>query len=121
MKNRLVLVAEDDFASFQLMEEYLLLYELEVVHAVNGEEAIEKVKQHQPVLVFMDIRMPVMRGDEAMRILKKEFPDIPVIAQTAYAMKGDEHKFLQEGFDGYLSKPVFEEPLEEVLKQFLDR
>jgi CheY-like chemotaxis protein len=70
-------------------------------------------------LVLMDIKMPVMNGYLATKKIKKLRPDLPVIAQTAYALVGDREKAIQAGCDDYISKPILEEKLIEMLKKYL--
>ena len=82
----------------------------EVVSVVNGRDCLAELEQNRFDLVLMDIQMPVMNGEEALReIRKKEFGTSrhqPVIALTAYSMRGEKERFLGEGFDGYVSKPI---------------
>ena len=76
--------------------------------AHDGAEGVRLAKENIPDLVLMDIQMPVMDGNEAFRILSA-YPttkDIPVIALTSYAMRGDKESFLNEGFVAYISKPI---------------
>ena len=75
--------------------------------AVSAEEALNKTSEVEYDLVLMDIQLPEMNGTEAMkRIKQREQRHIPIIALTAFAMKGDEEKYLAEGFDDYVSKPI---------------
>jgi len=68
--------------------------------------------------VFMDIKMPIMNGFEAMKIIKSKYPKIPVVAQTAYTFSEDREKAFNEGFDDYLSKPLSRDKIMEVLRKF---
>lgn len=74
--------------------------------AVNGEEAVARVENEAYDIVLMDIELPGMDGVEATRLIKKRHIDLPVIALTSYAMKGDRDRFLAAGFDDYVSKPL---------------
>ena len=80
----------------------------ETLEASTGEQAIELATQHAPDLVLMDIRLPGTDGVEALRRLRADerTADIPVVALTAQAMAGDRERFLEAGFNGYVSKPV---------------
>ena len=87
--------------------------------AANGLESIETVKQQSFDLIFMDINMPVMDGITALHKIKGMQIDTPVIALTANAIAGDREKFLKEGFDGYLAKPIENQALDEILERYL--
>jgi CheY-like chemotaxis protein len=83
----------------------------EVVVVEDGEQVLQTLAKERFDLVLMDIRMPKLDGQEALRIIRHEAPaaidsNIPVIALTAYALKEDRKRFLKQGFDGYLSKPI---------------
>ncbi|UOF00712.1 PAS domain S-box protein [Bdellovibrio reynosensis] len=83
--------------------------------AQNGKEAVEKCGSNEYSLVLMDIQMPVMDGFEAVKQLRSQGYEGPVVALTAHAMKGDEEKCLAEGFDGYLQKPLSRDALADLL------
>ena len=78
------------------------------IEATNGRKGIKLARANKPNLILMDIQLPVMDGIEATRILKSdpETKNIPILALTSYAMKGDKEKILQAGCDAYLAKPV---------------
>ena len=102
-----ILVVEDQEDNSELAIEYLggLGYELEL--ATNGLEAIEMVKKNKDIcLVLMDIKMPVMKGDDSLIEIRKLYADLPVIAVTAYALAGDREIYLEKGFNDYISKPM---------------
>ncbi|HIC10542.1 MAG TPA: response regulator, partial [Campylobacterales bacterium] len=98
-----------------LLEEYGI--EVDIVE--NGEEAIEKVKEKDYNLVFMDINMPVMGGVEATKKIR-EFSNIPIVALTANAIVGDRERFLNAGMDNYLTKPIDVKKLKDILIQYLN-
>ena len=83
-----VLVAEDDWISYMYLNKILLKLGITVIHAENGKQAVEKVMANPDIsLILMDIKMPEMNGIEAIKLIKSTRPDIPVIAQTAYAFE----------------------------------
>jgi signal transduction histidine kinase/CheY-like chemotaxis protein len=102
-----VLIVEDDEMSYIYLKEVLKSTNIEILRAHNGREAVE-MTEHQPSIdmVLMDIKLPEMDGYEATRRIKNIRKDIPVIAQTAYAMLDDQEKILQVGCDDYISKPI---------------
>jgi PAS domain S-box-containing protein len=105
---RTILIVEDEINNYYYIKEMLSDTSVNVLHAWNGEEAFNMTKENPEIdLVLMDIKMPVMDGNEAMKLIKKHNPDIPVIAITAYAMSDDREKTLKEGFDDYISKPFY--------------
>lgn len=105
-----VLLAEDDRINQMMARKLLLLKGADVVCADNGLEALDRLREGVFDLVLMDIQMPEMDGMEAIRRLRtdgefEEVRNVPVIALTAHAMKGDRETFLREGANGYLAKP----------------
>jgi len=123
--NGKILVAEDNFINQKLIKQILLKYGVEVELANNGLEAFEKRKGETYDLIFMDIQMPVMDGIEATHeILNYEIEEqlqhIPIIALTANALNGDRERFLAEGLDEYIPKPIETNELLFILKKFLD-
>lgn len=102
-----ILVAEDEEFNFELTKVILEDREMQVLHAWNGAQAIEMVRDNPDIdLVLMDIKMPVMGGCEATLQIKKMRPRLPVIALTAYALPGDREKALACGCDDYMAKPI---------------
>jgi CheY-like chemotaxis protein len=85
---------------------------------MNGAEAVEKCQQHPEIdLILMDIKMPVMNGIEATKQIRKFKPDIPIIAITAYAQTGDEHRIIEAGCNDYLAKPLRKDRLIKLLNE----
>jgi PAS domain S-box-containing protein len=106
-----ILVAEDSPMNQIFTQELLTDMGHEVVVVEDGEQVLQTLAKERFDLVLMDIRMPKLDGQEALRIIRHEAPaaidsNIPVIALTAYALKEDRKRFLKQGFDGYLSKPI---------------
>ena len=102
-----ILIAEDDLNSFKFLHELLKKTHAEILHAANGKQAIDIIRSSQQIdLVVMDIMMPELDGYEATRMIKSSHREIPVIAQTAYAMAGDKERMQEAGCDDYVSKPL---------------
>lgn len=106
-----VLIAEDEDTNYLLLVEYLEPTGIEIIRAINGYEVLEICNKMLPDLILMDMKMPVMTGFEATMKIRKSFGDVPIIAQTAYAMIGDKDKILAAGCNDYISKPIIEEIL----------
>ena len=105
-KDKLViLIAEDNDSNYRLFES-ILRKEYTLLHAWNGQEAVEIYRQRRPHLVLMDINMPMMNGYAAAAEIRKLSDSVPIIAVTAFAFASDEQKVLQSGFDGYMAKPI---------------
>jgi PAS domain S-box-containing protein len=113
-----VLVAEDDEINQELIELLLQQRGIRVVLANNGLQAYKIAKKEQFDLIFLDINMPLMDGVEACKKISL-LNDTPKIALTANVIKGDKEKFLQEGFDDYLSKPIDIVELDILLSKYL--
>lgn len=114
-----ILVVEDDFANQQVILGILEETNFQAELANDGIEAVNKVTSGSYDLIFMDIQMPNMNGYDATKIIREKGYKMPIIALTAYAMKGDEQKCLNVGCDAYLSKPVDAEKLFDTVSKFL--
>lgn len=116
-----VLIVEDNFMSKTLVKEILLMNGYDVVEADRGTEALKLASTESPDLILMDINMPGMDGITAARLIKGnvESRDIPVLALTASAMKGDEEEMMSHGFDGYVAKPIDAKALIKMIKNNL--
>jgi two-component system cell cycle response regulator DivK len=103
-----ILIVEDNEKNIKLFRDVLQLNGYETLEASTSEEAIELATRLTPDLVLMDIRLPGTDGLEALRWLREDerTADIPIVALTAQAMAGDRERFLEAGFNGYVSKPV---------------
>jgi len=103
-----ILVVDDDEMNRDMLSRRLLRKGYDVVLAVNGQEAIERVAAERPQLILMDLSMPVLDGYEATRRLKASGATaaIPIIGLSAHAMVGDREKALAAGCDDYDTKPV---------------
>ncbi len=119
--SRVILIAEDDWISFQYLRTILEKSDITVLHAENGEQAVELVRNTSDIdLILMDIKMPVMDGIEATKIIKRIRPDLPIIAQTAYTYGEEKSKISAIGCDEYLAKPLDYAKLKELLKIYLN-
>lgn len=114
-----ILVAEDEEVNFYYISEVLEGAGYQVFHAWDGSKAVELFKEEQPDLILMDIKMPVMDGYEALNQIKAIDKSVPIVALTAHALFGDKEKALNAGFDAYLSKPVMENTILEILNKFI--
>jgi PAS domain S-box-containing protein len=112
MSHLKVLVAEDDETSDLLLTLSIKDICREVIHAVNGNQAVELCRLHHDFdLIFMDIKMPDIDGYEATRQIRQFNKDVIIIAQTAYALTGDEEKSLNAGCNAHITKPLTREKL----------
>jgi CheY-like chemotaxis protein len=116
-----ILVVEDDLITQEILSLYLTEYE-HVNIVASGEEAINECKSDLFDVVLMDIRL--RNGIDGVKTFKKikeieSYKNIPILAITAYAMRGDKEYFLKEGFNGYLPKPFIKETFLEFIKPFL--
>ncbi|MBK6347749.1 MAG: PocR ligand-binding domain-containing protein [Bacteroidales bacterium] len=116
---RIILIAEDEDANFTLLKMLLKNTGCKIIRALNGKEAVEMALNSNPSLVLMDIKMPLMNGFEATKLIKSTLPDLPVIAQTAYALSDDRPKALAAGCDHYISKPISKKALLSALSRYL--
>ena len=103
-----ILVVEDTWHNRRILRDLLTRAGFEVLEAVNGEEGVVQAELHRPDLILMDIQLPEVSGLEVTRWLKadEELKSIPVIAITAFAMKGDEERIREGGCEAYMSKPI---------------
>jgi len=115
---KLILVAEDIESNFKLIRYFLAGSNAEVVYASNGKEAVEKCFSILNIdLILMDIKMPVMDGYTAVKLIREKNTEIPIIAQTAYA--DDRDKAIECGCSGFISKPFDKKSLFKVLSEFI--
>jgi CheY-like chemotaxis protein len=115
-----LLVAEDENNNFKLLSQYLSNANIVVINAANGSEAVEICKKNKQInLVLMDLKMPVMDGFEATKRIKEFWPDLPVIAQTAYVRDIDKTKAIACGCSDFISKPFKKEELLTMIREHL--
>ncbi len=111
MTDRNILVVEDNDMNMQLVEFLLEEGGYNIMKATSGEEALEVTRDASgtpPDLILMDIHLPGMDGLSVVRAMKEEprTSNVPILALTAHAMRGDKDRFLEAGCDGYISKPI---------------
>ena len=108
MAGQLILIVDDNANNRKLTRDVLEFSGFGTLEAAGGVEGVAMAQEHVPDLVLMDIRMPDLSGTEALRLLKEDSrtAQIPIVALTSSTMRGDEERFLAEGFDGYLQKPI---------------
>jgi CheY-like chemotaxis protein len=117
-----ILIADDEEVNYLYLE--ILIKEIfqvncEIIHAKNGKEAIKQCEINSKInIVFMDLKMPLIDGYEAMRAIKKIRPNLTIIAQTAYSSEEDIRKIMTTEFDDYIIKPINNEALDKVLKKY---
>ena len=116
-----VLVVEDDPDNLGMVVKVLTVEGYAILEACDGASAVAVARREHPDLIIMDLGMPGMDGWEASRRLKAdpETADIPIIALTAFAMRGDEERAREAGCDGYLSKPCRPQTIRETVRRFL--
>jgi two-component system cell cycle response regulator DivK len=116
-----VLVVEDNELNMKLFHDLLEAHGYNIVQTRNGLEAIDLAREHHPDLILMDIQLPEVSGLEVTKWIKEddELRAIPVIAVTAFAMKGDEERIRQGGCEAYLSKPISVNTFIETVKTYI--
>lgn len=114
----IILVVEDDEASFLYLESILRRTNAKTLTAQNGYEAVEICTNTAVTIVLMDLKMPGMDGFEATKRIKALKPGLPVMAITAFAMSGDEKRAIDAGCDDYLTKPLKKDTLLDKLEQY---
>ncbi len=118
LKNKRILIVEDDPVSSEFLHEVLADKVLELIFTDSGEESVNICKKDQGIdLVLMDIRLPGISGYDAINKIKSIRNDLPLIAQTAYALEKDKEKIMVSGCDDYISKPIdIKELLEKITR-----
>jgi CheY-like chemotaxis protein/two-component sensor histidine kinase len=116
-----ILLVEDDPANALFLIEILQEANYRVTHVDCAQKALATIKTHSINLVLMDIRLPDVNGYEATSIIKKMYPNLPIIAQTAYATNEDRIKSMTAGCDDYISKPIVKGELYNILNYWLSK
>jgi two-component system cell cycle response regulator DivK len=118
---QLILIVDDNENNRKLARDVLEFAGFDTLEATGGIEGVAFAQEHKPDLVLMDIRMPDLNGTEALKLLKEDSRTaaIPIVALTSSTMRGDEERFLTEGFDGYLPKPISVREFPDQVRGFL--
>lgn len=121
MSGALILIVEDNPKNLKLFRDVLQFKGYETIEAESAEAGIALARERHPALILMDIQLPEMDGREAMSVLKsgETTRQIPIIAVTSFAMKGDREDLLANGFNDYLAKPVDIKQLPRVVEHHL--
>ena len=116
-----VMIVEDNELNMKLFNDLLEAQNYETIQTSNGLEALDLARAHRPDLILMDIQLPEVSGLEVTKWLKEDddLARIPVIAVTAFAMKGDEERIRQGGCEAYISKPISVMRFLETVKSYL--
>jgi two-component system, cell cycle response regulator DivK len=116
-----VLIVEDNELNMKLFNDLLEANSIETIKTMNGLDAIELARRNKPDLILMDIQLPEVSGLDVIKWLKSEddLKHIPIIAVTAFAMKGDEERIREGGCEAYLSKPISVAKFLETVKNYL--
>ncbi|PPQ28077.1 two-component system response regulator [Rhodoblastus sphagnicola] len=116
-----VLIVEDNELNMKLFNDLLEAHGYTTLQTKNGVEAVSLARTHRPNLILMDIQLPEVSGLQVTQWLKDDptLAHIPVVAITAFAMKGDEEKILQGGCEAYLSKPISVVKFLETVRRFI--
>lgn len=121
MAGEKILLVEDNVMNRRLAQFLLKSQGYIVYEATDGQEAVILAKSHLPDLILMDLQLPKVDGFTTTRILKEDetTKDIPVVALTAYAMKGDVERALEAGCEGYVTKPIDKKEFLEAVARYL--
>jgi len=119
-KNKLVLIVEDEDLNYLFLDKLLNSTKIKIIRAKTGFEAIEHIKNNKNInIVLMDIKLPEMDGVTATKEIRKINSKIPIIAQTAFAMKGDKDEFIEAGCNDYISKPINAKKIIELMNKYI--
>lgn len=117
-----VLIVEDNELNMKLFRDLLEAHEIATLETNDGNKVLDIAREHKPDLILMDIQLPEISGLDVTKLLKADddLKSIPVIAVTAFAMKGDEEKIREGGCEDYLSKPISVMEFLDVVKKYLN-
>ncbi|MBU8892131.1 MAG: response regulator [Bacteroidales bacterium] len=119
-ENKVVVIAEDEQINYLFLKAVLKPTRTKVIWTKTGQETIDICNTEKVDIVLMDIKMPDLNGLEATIEIKKVFPDLPIIAQTAYAMEEDEEASINAGCNDYIAKPIRPEKLLNMMSKYID-
>ena len=120
--SKTILIVEDNDLNMKLFNDLLQAHGYETVQTMDGRDALNLAREHSPDLILMDIQLPEISGLEVTKMLKADddLKHIPVIAVTAFAMKGDEEKIREGGCEGYIPKPISVPTFLDTVAKFLN-
>jgi len=118
-ENIVVVIAEDEQINYLFLKAVLKPTKAKIIWTKTGQETIDICRSEKVDIVLMDIKMPDLNGLEATIEIKKDYPNLPIIAQTAYAMEEDEEASVNAGCDDYISKPIRPENLLNKMSKFI--
>ena len=114
------LIVEDEDINYFLASKLLKSFNIKSIRAINGQVAVDFIENNNYVdIILMDIRMPIMDGYEATKIIKSKKPGIPIIVQTAFCQESDKIKAYDSGCDDYLKKPLNRDVLKDALSKYI--
>ena len=122
MEKKKILIVEDNELNMKLFHDLLEVHGYETVQTKDGREALGLAREHRPDLILMDIQLPEVSGLEVTKWIKEDetLRSIPVIAVTAFAMKGDEEKIRNGGCEAYIAKPISVSTFLKTIEKVLD-
>lgn len=117
-----ILIVEDNELNMKLFRDLLKAHDFGTLETRDGMEALAMAREHKPDLILMDIQLPGVSGLEVTRQIKADddIKSIPVIAVTAFAMKGDEDRIREGGCEAYIAKPIRIDELISTVRRFVD-
>ena len=121
LADKTVLIVEDNELNMKLFHDLLVAHGYATIQTCNGLEALALARRHRPALILMDIQLPEISGLEVTKWIKEddELRDIPIVAVTAFAMKGDEERIRSGGCEAYISKPISVSAFLETVQHFI--
>lgn len=123
MGKKKVLIVEDNELNMKLFHDLLEAHDIDTVQTVDGRNVLDLARSENPDLILMDIQLPEVSGLDVTKWLKAddELKSIPVVAVTAFAMKGDEQKIREGGCEDYISKPISVTNFLEIVQKYLGK
>ena len=120
--SKTILIVEDNELNMKLLNDLLQAHGYSTLQTMDGRDVIKIAREHNPDLILMDIQLPEISGLEVTKMLKADddLKSIPVIAVTAFAMKGDEEKIREGGCEGYIAKPISVPTFLDTISKFLE-
>jgi CheY-like chemotaxis protein len=120
MIKKKILIVEDDYATREFFNEIFSEYDLDINFAATGKEALDKLKDKNSYnIVLLDIQLPDIHGLEVLKQIRQLSDDIVVIAETAFAMKGDREALMKNGCNDYISKPFDQTKVFDIVNKYL--